>query len=101
MSLQNRKETHPRESPAPEPFTPRPYRPARWLPGAHAQTVAGRYLRSRTGVSYRRERVDTPDGDFLDLDFASVEGKPELPPDAPLVVVVHGLEGSAHSGYVL
>ena len=84
-----------------DPFTVRPFRPAWWLPGPHAQTIAGKYLRPRTGVVYRRERLDTPDGDFLDLDFASVEGQPELPDDSPLVVVVHGLEGSSASAYVL
>jgi uncharacterized protein len=86
---------------APEPFVARPFHPARWLPGAHAQTIAGKYVRPKTGVAYRRERVDTPDGDFLDLDFATVEGGPELAPDTPLLVLVHGLEGSAQSGYVL
>ena len=82
-------------------FAARPFRPAWWLPGAHAQTIAGRFVRPRTGVVYRRERADTPDGDFLDLDFASVEGRPALPDDSPLAVIVHGLEGSARSAYVL
>ncbi|HSU14627.1 YheT family hydrolase [Longimicrobium sp.] len=86
---------------AARPFTPTPFRPARWLPGPHAQTVAGRYLRPRTGVEYRRERIDTPDGDFLDLDWATVPGRPAPARDAPLVAVVHGLEGSAQSLYVL
>lgn len=82
-------------------FIPRPFHPAWWLPGPHAQTVAGKYLRPATGVRYRRERVETPDGDFVDLDFASVPGRAEPPPDAPLVLVTHGLEGSAQSAYVL
>ena len=84
-------------------FFPRPYVPAWWLPGAHAQTVAGRYLRPKTGVRYRRERIDTPDGDFVDLDFATVHGSPAPAPgdDAPVALVVHGLEGSASSAYVL
>ena len=83
------------------PFTPRPFRPAWWLPGAHAQTIAGRYVRPPHGVHYRRERVETPDGDFLDLDFATVDGAPVTGDDAPLCLVVHGLEGSAQSPYVL
>ncbi len=83
-----------------ERFVPRPFQPAWWLPGAHAQTVAGKYLRPRTGVRYRRERVDTPDGDFLDLDWATVPARPAPGDDAPVVVVVHGLEGSAESAYV-
>jgi predicted alpha/beta-fold hydrolase len=83
------------------PFTPRPFRPAWWLPGAHAQTIAGRYVRPPHGVHYRRERIETPDGDFLDLDFATVDGVPVIRDDAPLCLVVHGLEGSAQSSYVL
>jgi len=81
-------------------FTPRPFTPAWWLPGAHAQTVAGKYLRPGSGVRYRRERIDTPDGDFLDLDWARVDGQPAPAEGAPYVVVVHGLEGSSDSAYV-
>jgi predicted alpha/beta-fold hydrolase len=51
-------------------------------------------LRSLAGqVPLRRERMDLADGDFLDLDFTPG------PSDAPLVLVLHGLEGSARSGY--
>jgi hypothetical protein len=82
-------------------FTARPFRPAWWLPGAHAQTIAGRFIRPPHGVHYRRERLETPDGDFLDLDWATVDGAPAAGDDAPLAVVVHGLEGSAQSSYVL
>ncbi|HKP76601.1 MAG TPA: alpha/beta fold hydrolase [Longimicrobiaceae bacterium] len=86
----------------PGSFVPTPFVPAWWLPGPHAQTVAGRYLRPSTGVKYRRERIDMPDGDFMDLDWASVpKSRPGPAADAPLVLVVHGLEGSAESAYVL
>lgn len=71
-----------------------PFLPARWLPGPHAQTLGARLLRARAvGPALRRERVELPDGDFLDLD--ATDGAPER----PLVVVLHGLEGSARSGY--
>lgn len=73
-------------------------KPPAWLRGAHAQTIAGRLLRRKRGVSFRAERIDTPDGDFLDLEWSKVDGT-SLPPDAPLVLKLHGLEGSAHSGY--
>jgi predicted alpha/beta-fold hydrolase len=43
-----------------------------------------------------RERLDTPDGDFIDLDFT-----PEPRPRAPLVLLLHGLEGSSRRGYAL
>src|SRR5205085_11787425 len=41
-----------------------------------------------------RERVPTPDGDFVDLDW--LDG----PAPGPLVLVLHGLEGSTRSHYV-
>lgn len=93
------------QPPPPTPATfapaalPRPFRPAWWLPGAHAQTVAGKLLRAGRGmgaIHLRRERWPTPDGDFLDLDFT-----PDPDPQAPLVLVLHGLEGSARRGYCL
>jgi len=43
----------------------------------------------------RRERVTTRDGDFVDLDWADGAGGP----GAPLLLVLHGLEGSSDSHY--
>lgn len=74
------------------------FRAAWWLPGAHAQTIGGRLLRRRLRAPLRRERLETPDGDFVDLDFAP---EPRRGRAAPLAVVLHGLEGGSHSGYVL
>jgi predicted alpha/beta-fold hydrolase len=74
----------------------RRFRPAWWLPGPHAQTIAGRYLRRPGRISFRRERVETPDGDFVDLDFPLTG-----PPDGPVVLLLHGLEGSARRGYAI
>lgn len=48
-------------------------------------------------LPYRRERIATPDGDFLDLDHYPPDGDPA---DHPTVVVLHGLEGCSRSGYV-
>jgi uncharacterized protein len=78
-------------------FRPSAFRPARWLRGPHAQTIAGRFLRRAAAPPVRRERVATPDGDFLDLDFMPAAGRP---PDAPVALVLHGLEGCTESGYV-
>ena len=69
-----------------------PYRAPRWLPGGHLQTLWP-LLRQVPLPAYRRERWDTPDGDFIDLDW--VEG----PPGSPRVVLFHGLEGSSRSHY--
>ncbi|GAB4349665.1 MAG: hydrolase [Gammaproteobacteria bacterium] len=68
------------------------FRPAWWLPGPHAQTLWASTLRRRPRPELCRERIELPDGDFLDLDWA--EGG-----DGPLVLVLHGLEGSVESNY--
>ena len=77
-----------------EPFTPH------WtLTNPHAQTLAGSFLRPDMGALFRRERLSTPDGDFIDLDyvdfpFATWE---QLGEDAPIVLHIHGLGGNAQS----
>ncbi|HUP46816.1 MAG TPA: alpha/beta fold hydrolase [Thermoanaerobaculia bacterium] len=71
----------------------RDFQPAWFLPGPHLQTIWGRLVRSRRLVTLRREAVDTPDGDQLVLDH--------LDADSPVhFVLMHGLEGSAHSVYM-
>lgn len=47
--------------------------------------------------AYRRERWETPDGDFIDLDW--VDSARDVAHPAPLVVLFHGLEGSSRSHY--
>lgn len=70
------------------------FRPHPLLRNPHVQTILGAALRGRTSVPCRRERLETPDGDFLDLDWAPG------PPSGPLVLVIHGLAGSSTSGFV-
>ena len=72
------------------------YHPPWWYRGKHLQTLWGPLLRRLRRPTLRRERIETPDGDFLDLDWLA--GRE---PGAPLVVVLHGLEGSARSHYVV
>lgn len=75
---------------------PLPFHPAWWARGPHAQTVMARALRSRISVPLRRERVLTPDGDFLDLDYG-----PDDDLESPRVLLLHGLEGSSRRGYCM
>ena len=72
----------------------KPYHAPAWLPGGHAQTLWPLLIKPPP-LKLRRERWETPDGDFVDVDF--VDG----PPQAPLLVLFHGLEGSARSHYAL
>jgi predicted alpha/beta-fold hydrolase len=70
--------------------------PAWWLPGPHLQTVWGRLARGRRLVSFRREVLETPDGDDLVLDHLDLE----RPSGTPRVLLLHGLEGSSNSVYI-
>jgi predicted alpha/beta-fold hydrolase len=69
-----------------------------WLPGGHAQTIwPALFSRRHPGppLRWRRERWTAPDGDFIDLDFLDAPQRPQ----APLLVLFHGLEGSSSSHY--
>jgi uncharacterized protein len=70
------------------------YRPPWWYRGRHLQTLWGPLLRRGRVPALRRERVETPDGDFVDLDWLAARDR-----GAPLVVLLHGLEGSSRSHY--
>ena len=71
------------------------YRAPAWLPGGHLQTLYATLFAPRSRVAFRRERWDTPDGDFIELDWA---GKAQ-DNAKPLVVLFHGLEGGSSSQY--
>lgn len=71
-----------------------PFKPAWWLPGPHLQTLWPNLLRRLPAIPLRRERLELTDGDFIDLDWS-------LADTGPLVVVLHGLEGSSRSHYAV
>ena len=67
--------------------------------GGHVQTIwPALFARRFHGPApmFRRERWDTPDGDFIDIDF---QADPAPDADAPWLVLFHGLEGSSGSHY--
>ena len=72
-----------------------------WLPNGNAQTIysaklARRYLGEKP--RWVRQRWDTPDGDFVDVDWLNDVNVPSTI-TAPLLVLFHGLEGSSQSHY--
>ncbi|MBC7781453.1 MAG: hydrolase [Proteobacteria bacterium] len=92
------------------------FRAPGWLRGAHAQTIYASQWCPRPTIAYRRERWDTPDGDFIDVDLLAepdalgdrIDEEGESVPGAtldhdprrtPWLVVFHGLEGSSRSPY--
>jgi len=80
-----------------------PYHAPYWLPGGHLQTLYPALLVRRPKIVYRRERWETFDGDFIDLDWMEQRDSGVTRQDSehltPLVVLFHGLEGSSHSHY--
>ncbi len=68
------------------------FKPAWWCRGPHLQTLWPYLFRRTPHVELKRERLELPDGDFLDLDWT-----PNA--DGPVVLVLHGLEGSSNSKY--
>jgi hypothetical protein len=74
------------------------FRPAGWLKHRHLQTIFPSLPWAwRERAPLRREILDLPDGDSTAVDWVSAGDA--LPGSAPLLVVLHGLEGSAESSY--
>ncbi len=71
------------------------FNPSIFVRQADVQTVWPTLFRKVTGFDYKRERINTPDDDFLDLDWAYTSGKTKK-----LVIVSHGLEGNTGRHYV-
>lgn len=70
-----------------------------WLPEGHLQTIYPSVFRKVEGVNYVRERINTHDGDFLDLDFSKADSlNHSFSP--PLVILSHGLEGDSSRQYI-
>ena len=97
-------------------IAPSTYEPPTRLWNGHLQTIIPSLFR-RVTVPYVRERIETPDDDFLDLDWAfsvnsnqlSVSSNASSPlttdhyslmDDHCLVILSHGLEGSSTSTYL-
>lgn len=68
--------------------------PARGLANGHLQTIWGPLFRRFPAPDWQREEITTPDGDFLSL-YSSRARR-----DRPLVLLLHGLEGSRNSHYI-
>ena len=74
------------------------FTPPRWLKNRHAQTIYPSFPWSwRSFPALRRQELELPDGDITAVDWL-VAGD-QLAGTAPLLVILHGLEGSADSSY--
>jgi hypothetical protein len=75
------------------------YTPAWWVPGAHLQTLWGKLVRRPPQVPTRAERWITPDGDSLEI--RRLAAAASVSADLPRLLILHGLEGSIRSHYIL
>lgn len=64
----------------------------KWLYTNHLQTIVPNVYRKVIGITYERERIETWDDDFIDLDWSIVHSN-------KLVIVSHGFEGSSDRVY--
>ena len=69
------------------------FSPPLLLRNRHIQTCIPTLFRRVRNLTYQREKLITPDNDFLDLDWSRIGSR-------KLVVVSHGLEGSSNGIYV-
>lgn len=69
------------------------YSPPLFLRNGHLQSIYPSLFRKLDAGFYQRERIETPDDDFLDLDW-SKNGHDKL------AIISHGLEGNSHRAYV-
>ncbi|ELR68255.1 Hydrolase, alpha/beta fold family [Fulvivirga imtechensis AK7] len=60
---------------------------------SHIETIFPALFRKVKDIKYQRERIDTPDDDFLDLDWLRKDSK-------KLVIISHGLEGNSTRPYI-
>ncbi|MGJ3236148.1 YheT family hydrolase [Marivirga sp.] len=69
------------------------YKPPFYLFNQHLETIVPSALRKVKGVKYERERIETQDGDFLDIDWVRNN-------NSRLIIASHGLEGSSERPYI-
>jgi predicted alpha/beta-fold hydrolase len=69
------------------------YAPSFIFKNRHINTIYKTLVYSQKN-KYRRERIETPDNDFLDLDFSTNNSE-------TCVIALHGLEGSSKSKYII
>lgn len=71
------------------------YKPKHLFRNGHFSTIYSAKLRPTPSLITQRERLQLPDGDFLDIDWSFAEK-----PATRVVILLHGLEGNAHRTYM-
>ena len=77
-------------------FSHSQFQPAWWLKNPHLQTITAKWFKRHQVIATHTETLELPDGDFIDIDWTEL---PEANSEKPIVVILHGLEGSKNSHY--
>jgi len=64
-----------------------------YLRNGHIHSISAALFRKVGDLSFSRERIKTPDDDFLDIDWVRN-------PSRRIVLLIHGLEASSNSSYI-
>ncbi|GET46547.1 YheT family hydrolase [Capnocytophaga felis] len=78
------------------PIVQSAYKPPFLFRQTDIATIYSGKIRRISGITQKRERLELPDGDFLDVDWSYSSQKTNR-----CIVILHGLEGSAQRPYVL
>lgn len=71
------------------------FKPAWWARNNHIQTLYPVFFPKKLNLTLNRENLELPDGDFIQIDWT--ENKEEK---KPIIILLHGLEGSSSSTYI-
>lgn len=77
------------------------FKPPRWARHRHLQTIWSTLFRRLAPPRRQREKLELPDGDFVNLDHVAAGNLPVDNSRVPLVVLLHGLAGSGDSIYII
>jgi len=70
------------------------YKSPNFLANGHAQTIFPFFFRKIKDINYKREKLETPDGDILDIDWVKSPGNKKI------LILSHGLEGHSQRNYI-
>ena len=72
------------------------HKPSLLFKNGHFSTIYSAKLRPIPKLAQERERINLPDGDFLDIDWSFAQK-----PSEKVAILLHGLEGNTQRVYIM
>ena len=77
------------------------FKPPPLLRNRHVQTILPFFIKAKNNIPYEKQRLELPDGDFVDVFWCERQSSNKLPSDlVPIVIVLHGMGGCFQSHYI-